>query len=161
MPIAINSLEYQCWHELGHATACLHFGGNVEFIELLDDENVGGLARARCSTTPDIRPMVACGGFAAEFYLLRNGHLPKIDEREITQIIFRNATKDREMFYGRTLGDTEQFSKNEDEAFMHTAIDKVAPIFGKYFDQMRHIVCELMKEREVDGIRIKELLLSP
>ena len=131
----------------------------MEFIELLDDENVGGLARARCSTTQDIRQMVACGGFAAEFFLLRNGYLPKIDEKEITQIIFRNATKDREMFCGRTPRDNEQFTKKEDEDFMHLAINNVAPIFGQYFDQMDQIVCELIKVRKVDGNRTKELLL--
>jgi hypothetical protein len=46
MAIEINSLAYQCWHEIGHAFVCLHLGGDVEFVELLDEQQ-GGLARAR------------------------------------------------------------------------------------------------------------------
>lgn len=158
MSIVINSNEYQCWHEVGHATACLHFGGDVEFVELIDDETAGGLARARCITTQAIRPSVACGGFAAEFLLLRNGHLEQVDEKEITQIIFRNASKDREMFLGRTLGDGEEFSKEFDEKFMGHAVSIVVPIFNNYFSGMKKIVRELVKEKKVDGERVKYLL---
>ncbi|MEX8505943.1 hypothetical protein [Leptothrix ochracea] len=161
MPIAINSLEYKCWHEVGHATVCLHLGGEVEFIELIDGENADGLARARCSTTTTIRPKVACGGFATEFFLLRNGHLPTIDEKVITQIIFRNATKDREMFCERTLDDKNGFELEDDEAFMHMAVNEVAPIVKQYFHQMEQIVGELIKERKVEGSKVKAMLFTP
>ena len=160
MTIEIDSLEYQCWHEVGHATVCLHLGGDVEFIELLDNETAGGLARARCSTTTNIRPSVACGGFAAEFFLLRNGHLPQVDEKEITQIIFRNATIDRKMFCGRTLSDGEVFRKEEDEEFMNHSVTKAVLIFRKYFPRIKQIVCELIKERKVDGKRVRGVILS-
>ena len=159
--IQINSLEYQCWHEVGHVTVCLHLGGDVEFIELLDDETSGGLARARCFTNADIRRSVACGGFAAEFFLLRKGHLSQVDEKEIAQIIFRNATKDREMFCGRTLRDNEGFTKEDDEAFMSHAVSDIAPIFSWYFPKMRQVVGELIRAKKLDGKRIKEVLFPP
>lgn len=158
MSIVINSLEYQSWHEVGHAIVCLHLGGGVEFVELLDDERASGLARARCSTNTNIRPSVACGGFAAELFLLRNNHLEQVDEKEITQIIFRNATKDREIFCGRTLRDDEIFKKEEDESFMCHAVQKVVPIMGQYFPQMKLIVRELLNERKIHGSKVRELL---
>jgi hypothetical protein len=135
MPIEINSIEYQCWHEVGHATACLHFGGSVEFIELLDSSSANGLARARCRTTPEIRPMVACGGFAVEFFLFRKGRLSLIEEQEMTQVIFRNATKDREIYSGKALSKDDHFTKQEDEKFMGFAISKVTPIFDLYLNE--------------------------
>jgi len=157
MPIVIDSLEYQCWHEVGHATVCLHLGGDVEFIELLDDQKAGGAARARCSTTPDIRQSVACGGFAAEFYLLRTGRLTQVDEKEIAQTIFRNAAIDREMFFDRKLGDGESFTKEEDEQFMNLAT-QIPRIFPQYSSRMQQIVSELLDKRKIDGKRVRELL---
>lgn len=158
MPIVINSIEYQCWHEVGHATTCLHLGGDVEFVELVDDETVGGLARTCCTTTPEIRSSVACGGFAAEYFLLRKGHLEQVNEKEITQIIFINASKDREMFLGRKLSDGEGFSKEIDQTFMNHAVYIVAPIFNGYFTGMKEIVRELVRVKKVDGRRIKDIL---
>ena len=63
--LSVDSVEYKCWHEVGHATVCLHLGGDVDFIELLD-----GDARGHARAT---ERSVACGGFAAEFYLLNSG----------------------------------------------------------------------------------------
>lgn len=157
MPIEINSLRYQCWHELGHAISCLHFGGDVEFIELIENNNSEGAARARCITTPDIRNNVACGGFAVEFFLLRIGHLGKVDEKAITQIIFRNATKDREMFH--EVSGEHLFSEAEDREFMNHAINNVAPIYSRYLDGMQHLVEEMLTNRRVSGQRIKNVLL--
>ena len=64
---------------------------------------------------------MACGGFAAEFYLLDKGLAERgpDDERDISQIVFHNATGDREDFWGRKLGRDEAFTKAEDEEFMH------------------------------------------
>jgi len=155
--IEINSLEYQCWHEVGHATVCLHLGGDVKFIELPDDEPSGGLAFAQCFAAADICPSVLCGGFAAEFFLLRKGCLSQVDENEITQIMLRHATKDREMFCGRTLSDNEEFTKEDDEAFMNHAVSEVAPIFNWYFQNMRQVVGELVVAKKLDGKRIREV----
>lgn len=156
MRIEINSFEYQCWHEVGHAVTCLYLGGDVEFIEFIEDEDHKGLARARCKTTPDIRPFVLCGGFATEFVLSRCGLLEKIEEREFTQLVFKNASIDREMYFGK--GADDELTKEEDTEFMHFAVDKVAPIIKEYLSEMREIVAHLQVHRKIDGSMIKSLL---
>jgi len=130
----------------------------VEFIELIDDDSSEGLARARCLTTQPIRQSVACGGFAAEFYLLRAGYLPSVDEKEITQTIFRNAATDREMFKGGKASDHSACTKEDDEAFMNHAVCVVVPILKQYILRMKQIVRELLKDKKLDGKRVKELL---
>jgi hypothetical protein len=116
--------------------------------------------RARCVVTSEIERSVACGGFAAEFYLLDNGYAERgrDDERDISQIVFHNATGDREEFWGRKLGRDETFTKAEDEAFMRHAIGSVTPIFNLYFSGMQDLVRELCDARRVEGSRVKELL---
>ncbi len=160
MAIRIDSDEFKAWHEVGHATVCLHLGGDVDLIEFLDDDPRGH-ARTCCIVTPEIERIVACGGFAAEFYLLKMGYAEKgyDDERDISRIVFHNATEDREDFWGRELGSEKAFTKEEDEAFMHQAIEFVAPIFDQYFLGMQELVRELCDAKRVEGSRVKELLL--
>jgi hypothetical protein len=143
MTISIDSVEYKCWHEVGHATVCLHLGGDIDFIELLDGD-ARGYARARCVVTLEIERSVACGGFAVEFYLLNNGYAEqgRDDERDISRIVFHNATSDREDFWGRKLGRDEAFTEAEDREFMNHAIGSnafggVVPIFNQYFSEMQ------------------------
>lgn len=159
MKILVDSVEYKCWHEVGHATVCLHLGGDVDCIELLDG-HARGHARTRCVVPPEIERIVACGGFAAEFYLLDKGYAEKgsDDERDISQIVFHNATADREDFWGRRLGRDETFSETEDSAFMRHAIDNVVPIFNQHFAGMQELVRELCNAKRVNGSRVKELL---
>jgi hypothetical protein len=165
MKILVDSVEYKCWHEVGHATVCLHLGGDVDFIEFLDGD-ARGHARTRCVvTSPELERAVACGGFAAEFYLLNKGYAQKggDDERDISQIVFHNATGDREDFWGRKLGGDEAFTKAEDEEFMHRAIGSdgcggVVSIFDQYLSGMQEVVRELRDARRIEGRRVKELL---
>lgn len=159
MKMLVDSAEYRSWHEVGHATVCLHLGGDVDFIEFLDGD-VRGYARARCVVTEEIEKSVACGGFAAEFFLLKKGYAQQShdDERDISQVVFHNASGDREDFWERQLGKEETFTKAEDEAFMQHAIDVVAPIFSLYFSRMQQLVLELAEMRRVEGRRVKELL---
>lgn len=165
MKIRIDSDEYRCWHEVGHATVCLHLGGDVDFIELLDGD-ARGHARTRCVIiSSEIEKAVACGGFAAEFYLLKNGYAERgcNDERDISMIVFHNATNDREDFWGRRLGTDEAFTAEEDKTFMHHAIGSdgyggVVPIFNLYLPGMQELVRELCDARRVEGRRVKELL---
>jgi hypothetical protein len=164
MTIRVDSVEYKCWHEVGHATVCLSLGGDVDFIEFLDG-NARGYARARCVVNPELEKSVACGGFAAEFYLLKNRYAERgrDDERDINQIVFHNATADREGFWGRKLGRDEVFTETEDTEFMNYAIGPagdggVIPIFNRCFSGMQELVRELCKTRRVEGRRIKEVL---
>ncbi len=159
MKIHVDSVEYKCWHEVGHATVCLHLGGDVACIEFLDS-HARGHARTRCDVPQEAEKSVACGGFAIEFYLLDKGYAEKRpdDERDINEIVFHNATADREDFWGRRLGRDESFSESEDRAFMNHAIGFVAPIFNQYFPEMQEIVRELFHARKVDGRLVNELL---
>ena len=80
------------------------------------------------------------------------------DERDISRIVFHNATGDREDFWERKLGRDEAFTKEEDEEFMNHAIGSVAPIFDQYLSGMQELVRELLGARRVEGRRVKELL---
>lgn len=155
-----ESLEYRCWHEVGHATACLCLGGSVELLELMEVDDAQGLARARCSTTESIRSSVACGGFAAEFFLLRTGRLGQVDEKAIAQIIFRNATKDREMYFRKSLLKDEEFTQEEDREFMSHAISEVSPLFKDRVQGMEAAVAELLASGKLTGERFREILFA-
>lgn len=164
MKIQVDSIEYKSWHEVGHATVCLHLCGDVELIEFLDSDE-RGRARTRCVVTPEAHRCVACGGFAAEFYLLNNGYAERgrDDDRDISRIIFHNATHDREDFWGRKLGADEAFSEVEDRAFMHHAIGPhghggMIPLIDLYFSGMKELVRELCEARRVEGRRVRQLL---
>lgn len=151
----VNSVTYECWHEMGHAFVCLALGGDVQCVELLDEQAIGR-ARARCVTNQYIRQKVACGGFAAEFVLLRDGDIGPQDERDITQVIFRNATIDREMYHSLESG--AKFSKEQDKTFMNCAINEVVKIIRFYKVSIARAVEELEKDRCVSGARIKEIM---
>ena len=165
MKIRVDSDEYRCWHEVGHATVCLHLGGDVESMEFLDGD-ARGHARTRTIVTSDaMERIVACGGFAAEVYLLKNGYAEQgpDDKRNINHVVFHNASGDREDFWGRKLGTDEVFTEAEDREFMHHAIGSdgyggVVPIFNLYLPGMRELARELFETRRVEGRRVKELL---
>jgi hypothetical protein len=164
MKIRVDSIEYKCWHEVGHATVCLHLGGDVEFVEFLE-RDPRGHARTRCEVTAELERSVACAGFAAEFYILNMGlaELGSDDKRDINRVVFHNATNDREDFWGRKLGVDEAFSEAEDREFMNYAIGSdgrggVIPIFSHYLPGMQQAVRELCDSRRLEGWRVKELL---
>lgn len=164
MKILVDSAEYKGWHELGHATICLHLGGDVKFIEFLTGD-ARGHARTRCVVTSKIAKSVACGGFAAEFLLLNRGYaeLSPSDTRDLSRIIFHNATDDREDFWERRLNRDEQFSAAEDTAYMHHAIGPdghggLIPILTQHFSTMQVLVRELCNAGHLEGRRIRQLL---
>jgi hypothetical protein len=163
MKIHVDSVEYKCWHEVGHVTVCLHLGGDVDFIEFLDDD-ARGYARARCVDTPKIERSVACGGFAAEVYLLKNGYANQApdDKRDINSVLLNNASMDGHAFWGREYS-SEGFTEAETREFVNHAIGPdgdggVVPIFNLYFSRMQELVRELRYAGRVEGRRVKELL---
>lgn len=161
MTIIVDSLEYKCWHEIGHATVCLDLGGDVSLIEFLV-ENSRGYARTRSVVTPEIHKSVACGGFAAEVLLLHSGWSQRaiIDIRETDDIIWHNATGDREDFRGRRLGRDESFTDDENRAFKDHAFAHALPILYRYLPGMRAAVAELHHAKRLEGRRVRELLGS-
>ena len=160
MKIIVDSLEYKAWHEVGHATVCIHLGGIVELIEFLENHSRGH-ARTSCVVLPEHNQSVACGGFAAEFYLLNDKYAEQAvdDARVINQVVFHNAIPDREAFWGRRLKVDEIFTVEEEHVFMNHALGKVLPIFGQYLPGMHLLAQELISSKRVDGALIKKLLL--
>lgn len=162
--IHIDSDEYKAWHEVGHATVCLHLGGDLDRIEFLDEDAQGFAVARGCYVKPDKQRSVACGGFAVEFYLLQAGWVEGIDLNdrkcvtEVSARVFSNAWRDHQDFIGRTVTEDNDFTVEEKEDFMNYSMQRVAPIFDLYFDKMRLVVSELLAARKIDGTRVKELL---
>jgi hypothetical protein len=158
MKFIVSSDEFKAWHEVGHATVCLHLGGDLDSIEFLEG-NARGFAVAHCcDVMPDMERDVACGGFAAEFYLLKAGYVDWVDLQEISATVLGNAWSDRQDFARRTVTEDNDFTKEEDEEFVRHATQVVAPILEPYFSRMQNVVNELVAARKLDGARVKELL---
>lgn len=162
--IRINSDEFKAWHEVGHATVCLHLGGSLDGIEFLEGDARGFAVARGCAVMPDKERSVACGGFAAEFYLLRSGCIEGVDMNDpsevarVSSFVFSNAWMDQQAFSRRMVTEDNDFTKEEKEEFMRYAIERVAPIFDLYFAKMQIVVSELLAESKIDGMRVKALL---
>lgn len=162
--IRFDSDEYKAWHEVGHATVCLHLGGDLDCIEFLNEDTQGFAVVRGCYVMPEAEKSVACGGFAAEFYLLDNGYVYGIDletqkgVQEVSNQVFSNAWRDVQDFIGRSVTEDKDFTKKEQDSFMNYAIRHVCPIFNLYFDNMKAIVRELLAKRKISGKRVRELL---
>jgi hypothetical protein len=164
MKIPINSDEFKAWHEVGHATVCLHLGGDVDAIEFLQGDARGFAVARGCEVTPGNERHVACGGFAAEYYLLQSGYVQDIDVNDphavakVSADVFGNAWSDRQAFARRVVTQDNDFSCREDEEFMWHPINHVAPIIKQHFERMNSLVKELLAARRVEGGRIREVL---
>jgi hypothetical protein len=164
MTIRSDSDEFKAWHEVGHATICLHLDGDLDGIEFLEGDGRGFAVARGCDVTPDKERSVACGGFAAEYYLLRAGYVDGVNLSDpgavaaVSALVFSNAWRDRQDFARRAVTEDNDFTKEEDEAFMRYAIEHVAPIFDLYFPRMQIVVSELLAARKIDGARVRELL---
>lgn len=158
MKIAVNSDEFKAWHEVGHATVCLHLGGDLDSIEFLEKDSRGFAVAHCCDVMPHMERSVACGGFAAEFYLFKAGYAELSDIQKTSAIVFGNAWMDRQEFAGRVVTEENDFTKEEDEEFMNHATQVVAPIVDLYFSKMQNVVSELLLARKINGARVKELL---
>lgn len=162
--IRFNSDEFKAWHEVGHATVCLHLGGDLECIEFLEGDSQGFAVARGCYVMPEKQRSVACGGFAAEFYLLQAGCVDGVDLNtpkgieEVSAHVFSNAWRDHQDFIGRKVTEGNDFTKEEKEQFMNYAIEHVTPIFNLYFDKMKLVVKELLSEGNIDGKRVREVL---
>jgi len=162
--IRIDSDEFKAWHEVGHATVCLHLSGDLDRIEFLEGDAQGFAVARGCYVMPDKERSVACGGFAAEFYLLRTGCVDGVDLNDprdveaVSERVFSNAWRDHQKFVGRTVTEDNDFTKEEKEEFMNYAIDRVVPILDLYFAKMKLVVSELLAARNIEGTRVRELL---
>jgi hypothetical protein len=157
MPIDIKSREYECWHEAGHAVVCILSGGKVEVMEIIKDEDHFGRARARCETTDDSRPYIACGGFAAEYQLYKLGKL-NVSESEFVQSALVNAFPDKTKFFG---ADYEQgngcWPSEMDVQFRNFSISKVAPLLNNNFALLKELAETLLEKEYLAEEQINEI----
>jgi hypothetical protein len=158
MKIIVNSDEYRAWHEVGHATVCLHLGGDLDGIEFLEGDSRGFAVAHCCDVMPDMERGVACGGYAAEFCLVQAGYVEWVDLQEISATVLGNAWSDRQDFARRIVTEDNDFTEEENQEFVRHATQVVAPIFKLYFSRMQNVVNELVAARKIDGARVKELL---
>lgn len=162
--IIMDSDEYRAWHEVGHATVCLHLGGDLDGIEFLEGDARGFAVARGCYVMPETEQSVACGGFAAEIFLLQAGRIHGIDVNnpkvlsEVSARVFGNAWQDHQDFIGRKVAEDNYFTKDEYESFMNYSIERVLPILHLYFERMKIVVSELLVERSIDGARVREIL---
>jgi hypothetical protein len=162
--IIMDSDEYKAWHEVGHATVCLHLGGDLERIEFLENDTQDFAVARGCHVIPETERSVACGGFAAEVLLLKAGLIYGInlnDPKAVSEVstrVFSNAWQDHQDFIGRTVTEDNDFTKEEKEAFMNYAIERVIPVFHQYFEKMGVVVRELVAARSIDGEIVRKIL---
>ena len=162
--IRMDSDELKAWHEVGHATVCLHLGGDLDRIEFLKEDPRGFAVTRGCYVMPGKERSVACGGFAAEFYLLRAGYIDGVDLNdskqvsEVSEKVFSNTWRDQQEFIGRLVTEDNFFTREEKEAFMNYAINYVVPILDIHFPKMKFVVSELLAARAIEGTRVRELL---
>jgi len=150
-----NDVDYQYWHEFGHAFTCIELGGDVECVEFLEDHEVGQ-ARAGCTTNKYIRQRVACDGFTAELVLYRDGDLGPQEEESMTQTLFRNATIDRTVHHSLDPG--SKLTEAQDREFMNCACKEVVPIIRRYKNKIAIAVAELEESKQISGERIKQIM---
>ena len=156
MKISINSDEFKAWHEVGHATVCLHLGGDLDGIEFLEVDSRGSAVAHCCDVMPDMERSVACGGYAAEFYLVQAGYVDWVDLQEISAAVLGNAWRDRQDFAGRTVTEDNDFTKEEDEEFVRHATqarcpDLPAVLFGDAERCERASCCEKNRRCASEG----------
>ena len=155
MSIALNSREYDSWHEVGHAVVCLELGGAVHFVEHIGDINHPARARANCKTTVIISPSVGCGGFAAEYLIYQRGLLASsVTSDDFLQATRENSQHDREEFFGRSA-----LSERDLAYFEDFAKREAVPIVEKYFDKMHTVVNALVRDGRVTGEQIVQMLV--
>lgn len=162
--IRLDSDELKAWHEVGHATVCLHLGGDLDRIEFIQGDSQAFAVARGCYVFPETERSVACGGFAAEIYLLRAGYVAGVDLQDPKQNaaasnqIFSSAWRDHQEFIGREVTEDNDFTRQEKEEFLAYAIQRVSPILDLYFSNMKLVVSELLSKRSIEGKRVRELL---
>jgi hypothetical protein len=153
-PIVINSREYECWHEAGHAVVCLIFGGKVELMEIIKDQEHFGRARARCETTDDSRQYISCGGFASEYLLYQSGML-NICERDFVRNALVNAFPDKIKFFGRDhTQENNCWPSKMDKQFMAFSVSNVAPKLKERFGLLEELARTLLEKEYLNEEQI-------
>lgn len=151
----INDKEYQCWHEVGHAIACMESGGEVVSIELASNSNLPYLAKASCKTpTSDMRIHTSAGGFAIEYALLQFGRII-IPEKDFLYEAIENSSQDRSKFRG-----DENISDEECLRFFIEYAMELSNDFLPRINKFEKVVNQLIENGKLSGNEIEEIYNS-
>lgn len=148
-----------CLHEAGHTAAALTIGVAPAVVELTDDPSLPGPARNRIPIALQAqREPIACGAFAAEYRLFREGRLVDgqgvaVSEPDFIQIALgSNAHEDKIRFFGANHEQSDhRWPKSYDEAFMRRGIALAQQLS---MPLVTEIAEALLKERRLDCPKI-------
>lgn len=149
----INDKEYHCWHEVGHAIACMISKGYVVSIELTNNPTLPYLAKASCQTPETgMKLHTSAGGLAAE-YMLYTKKLIIIEESAFWGEAIKNAEFDIKKFFNNEIQDEEQCL----EIFIDYA-KQLSEDLLPFIEKMESIVNKLIEKNKLTGDEIVDLL---
>jgi len=151
----VNDLEYQCWHEVGHAIACMLSKGQVLSIELSNNKNNPYLAKASCKTPErDMKLCTSSGGFAIEYALFTSNRI-NISKKEFLIEAKKNCSYDKIKF----CKDESLTEVQCEQEFIDYAKD-LSKDFLLIMDKLEKIVIKLMEKRKLTGNEIMNIFNS-
>ncbi|HCF9476685.1 hypothetical protein [Pseudomonas aeruginosa] len=161
--IVIDSPEYACFHEAGHAEVALRVGARVLEMELYREQS-RSWGRTQVEKKQDCHieqsRRIALGGFAAEYMLYRSGRILNEDgssptESQFTQHAYRNAALDLVAFWGTDNPELLNMAQEEmDSKFMSFAIGMAEQCMK--IDTVERIANALFASRKLTEIEVVE-----
>ena len=159
--IAFNSAELVCFHEAGHAVSAYDCGATVIGMELFRAETrPKGLTRV--SRNHQQKPLIAVGGFAAEYVLFKAGRLEKEDntaptEKEFINHAADNAHDDRISYFGRDCREGGYWPEEMDRYFMKHAVQYAEHEMD--FKKVEAVAGALFQANKLTQAQIDQLLV--
>lgn len=179
-PIVLNSYEYICWHEAGHVIAAYEIGATVEKVVVtknhISDTTEAIVAKGgECKTSVDYSKIadsnldkklyVACGGWAAEYFLYRHGLILNLEKTRKTEKKFidesnNNCSKDKIEYAGADYSINGRWPEDFDDTFMDFGIKVVYPILTKNEAKLRSLWQEILQKQTLTQEEIELIVLS-
>jgi hypothetical protein len=158
--IGVLTPELVCYHEAGHVVTAATIGARVARVSLLDGPPPHGLSSIE--RTPPQAPFIACGGFAAEYFLcqtrrLVDGSGKAADARLFLSEAQQNAQEDiRNFVKGMAVMNTSVSDPMQD--FVGTALAKVYPNID--FASVEKVAAALLERKILDQDQLTAILGS-
>lgn len=158
--ISILSPELVCFHEAGHVVTAATIGARVARVALLAGPPPHGVSSIE--RTPPQAPYIACGGFAAEYFLTQAKRLVDRSGRLADAGLFlseaqQNAQEDIQIFVKGMMA-MNAFVEDPIDDFVGTALGKV--YFNIDFALVEKVASALLEKRVLDQAQLSSLLGS-
>lgn len=168
-PIEINSHDYICWHEAGHIVAAIEVGAIVKRVVVTPDQvensekgifvkgsqqHVSVEYSEAAEIRAEQRKYVACGGWAAEYFLYKNklilnsGNTP-LNEKEFIEKSNENCRLDKLVFMGEDQSEGGTWPEQFDRDFMDFGIGEVYPILVECTAQLHGLWKEITQKQKL------------